>query len=577
MPDFTNLEPDFDGIKDKLHLALQQKPAWAGRLTTQTGTTLVDLIATIGANAQLAILRAKQDAFPETAMSDRALYANADAQGIRISRKLPASVTTKMRYDKPSVSSADMLTIQPFEQFQGAGTYWFTKQAYVLPNGSDVDVTLYQGYIVSQEINGLGTDYQTFVTAESDFSVSDTDVFVFINGTQITVTSEGLWNYKSQKAVQDRTTPEGRLRLLFGTDNYGAKPTASDLVRIVYAVTSGYNGNGVTTIQQRINMVTPVTGVTVKSVTVNPTGGADQPPPNILKTVGATSFGTNASAVTPRQYRALALEFPGVLDCKLFSQRELNPGSVSLMNTIKAVPLGVNGPLDVAAKAAFIDYMQQRSMFTPYIYVVDPQGVVTNVVLRVFCYNWATLSECSAAATSAVTALFAPRSGFLGYNITLSDIVTSVVNSNPGIEYVQVLSPTRDLWVSGEPAPAPSISMAATGGTLSGQVSYAIAVIDGNGETLPTKWASAFATSGIGVATLTWNPYPGATSYKIYGRTDANAGLMATLAANVLTYTDDGSLAVTPGVPKNYTYGVWYNKLGTLQVTADYSTRSSTV
>lgn len=88
---------------------------------------------------------------------------------------------------------------------------------------------------------------------------------------------------------------------------------------------------------------------------------------------------------------------------------------------------------------------------------------------------------------------------------------------------------------------------AQTGGTLiaSLTVSYKITAITAAGESLPS---AAFGTATIAgtstnMVTLTWVKVPGATGYKIYGRTSGTWLLMATLG-DVATWIDTG--AVTP-------------------------------
>ena len=64
---------DFDNLRAQLNAALSTKDAWVGTLTTQTGETLIEFIAAIGALTQVQLLRYHQDSFPYTAMSDEAI------------------------------------------------------------------------------------------------------------------------------------------------------------------------------------------------------------------------------------------------------------------------------------------------------------------------------------------------------------------------------------------------------------------------------------------------------------------------------------------------------------------------
>jgi hypothetical protein len=344
----------------------------------------------------------------------------------------------------------------------------------------------------------------------------------------------------------------------------------------VYAVTSGYDGNSVVTTGQRINPVNSVAGLTTEVISPNPTGGANQPPASILKTVSATSFGTLSAAVTPRQYLATALGYPDIKDVRMYAQREVNTSDVKFMNVIRVVPLfGSANPAPAATKAAFLAYMQERSMFAPVMYIVDPTAVARTISVRLFCYNWATLSACEADARAAITALFTPRAGYLGYNVTISDIIRVAQNSNAGIEYMQVLAPTSDFSVSGEAPAAPSLSSTPGVSTLAQAVNtYMIGVTDPNGIVLPQNVATVQVPAANSYRIdLSWAAYPNALSYQVYGRIGGAIGLLADLPGTQTTYQDAGG-AVGATVPLQSTYPSLYNSLASLTVASAYSTRS---
>lgn len=141
--------------------------------------------------------------------------------------------------------------------------------------------------------------------------------------------------------------------------------------------------------------------------------------------------------------------------------------------------------------------------------------------------EWPTLlTAVSAPANSEAIALFYPNKGPGGYG------------SNDAIQIVSVNLETPT---------GLAVTSAATGGTLvAATYEYQISAIGAQGETLVSNPVQ-IVIAGPQVTnsnTLNWNPVPSATGYKIYGRTSAGIGFMATIGQGTYTFVDTG--AVTP-------------------------------
>lgn len=574
---FSALTPDYEGLRAKLAADLATRDSWRGLIETQTGTTLIDWIASIGAFAQASVLRAKADAFSETAVSSRALYSIADMQGLRLARKLPASITVQITYTQPS-GGASTAVIPAYTQFQAGGTYWFTWDAISIPAGSTSAVQLHQGYVVDQTTSGLGTDFQAFESVEKDFLVSNAHVAVSVDGVPIPiVTNEGLWNYASRPGVVDRTTAEGRLHLLFGNATYGTVPSATSTVRIVYAVTSGADGNSVSTVDQRmVQLNNQVSGLSFV-VTSNPAGGASQTPASTFKVLSSTNFGTMGSAVTKQQYMTVALSYPGVVDAKLFAQRERDTTNLAQMNVVQVSAL-TTSPWNAAQKTAFLAYMQDRTLYTTQLVWKDVTPAPRDLSMRLHCYNWANLTQCQADASAAIQKLFSVRAGYIGYDITVSDIHRAVLASNRGIEYIELFNPVADLKASDLGPPPPTVSLVnATSSALAKDTSYsyALGVQDAYGLRVPAGLTTAYTTALNQKVALAWDPYPGAVTYFVYGRTTTKMIQLAALPATTLTYEDDGVLTSGAPQPTTPVYPMLYNTVNTLEIDTVYSKRTT--
>lgn len=557
------ITPDFDTLQTQLQDDLSNRPSWAGTLPIQTGSTLIDWIASIGAFDQMKMLRYYQDHFPETAMSDRSVLSIASMQGVRIGRKQAPSISVQLSSPMPAA-------IPAFSQFQGAGSYWFTTEAINLAANVDQTITLKQGYVVDHTINGLGLPFQTYITPEANFMVSDTDVYVFLNGTQLQKITTGNWKLRGLPGFVDWTLPEGRMMIQFGNADYGSMPSQTDEVRIVYAVTSGAEANTLATATKLLSL-TGFPGVKT-TVLTNPSGGSDELPLLTYKTVAAPNFGSFGSSITKGQYYSTILQYPGVIDCLTFAQREVDPGNLEWMNLIH-VYLITTTPWNVTEQENFKDWVDGRTMYSTRLVLKEPTPITSDVAVNLYVFNWANPTQCKADAIAAIEQVFALTTGVIGRDITIWDIQQAVANSNKGIDYADIISPNSDLVVSNPPVAAPTL-VVGTGGTLGpANYSYSVGAVMPDGEIVAKNWSTTLVTLANSKVTLTWPSIAGAVSYNVYGRGGllGNYGLLGN--TNALTFEDDGSASVGGAGPRFSTTPVKYNKLGTVTVEARYTLR----
>lgn len=562
--------PDFQDLANQLANVLSNTDTWRDRLTSSTGQTLVELISAIGAYDQYAIESGLQEAFPVSAKNDSSLYAIASMLGVRIARKSPAAISVSMSV------AAGTLVIPPYSQFSGAGSVWFNRTAISLTT-SPATFTLYQGQVIVTTINGLGTDFQAFVSQEQGFTVSNTDVLVSMNNVQIPLLTSGLWNAKGTAGVQDATLPDGRLILLFGNLLYGTKPSVSDVVVITYVQTSGADGNQPVVNGQRLTYLSN-TSVTVVG-TSDPTGGASEPSAILFKSIAAPLFGAFGAAVTKRQYVSTVQGYPGVIDGITFAQREINPGSLKWMNVIKIILLTSSSWTD-AQKQTFIDTVQDNTMYAPRVILEDPQPQTVNLQLRIFCKNTApSLTQVQTDVANAMTSLFLPRPGYLGFDIHLADIISVAEQANTNIDYVILDSPTAPVITSNNPMPAPTVVESSAGGTLVPGTSYVYGVSYSNayGNVIPLNFVSHVLGGGKNRITVSWSAQTGATGYFVWGRTTGfSAGLLASLGSGVFSWVDDGSVTAAPPVLAETTSPIRYATLSpTPTISVEYSKRDS--
>lgn len=582
----SDLTQDFDQFVNQFQNSLTTKSAWEGNLTTQTSTTMVELASAIGTLHQGRIIRASEDAYAETAQSDDAILSIAQMQGIRLTRYLPAGMPVLM-------TSPYTITLPPMTQFSCGGYSFFNRVALELTANVSQQYTLYEGTLIAHVIQGLGTDNQFYICPEDSFTVSDQDTAVYQNGVTLPKSFGNLWNYDGLPAYADMTTFDGRLMVMFGSSGgtsgtFGTIPGVNDTMSIVYAQTKGMDANGA---QLSGQTLTTVGYPTVQGIVQsNPSGGASTKSIVAYKNVASGAFGTYSSAVTKNQYTALVATFPGIVDAVTQAQREIDPGDLRWMNVIRVSAL-TTSPWTQDQIQEFIDYCQKQSMYAVYFLWQDAIPVPRVVDIDVFIYNSADPSTVKLNSTTAITNLFAPRPGILMTDFYEYDLQEAIANANPGlISYVKVNHPTTDMTVTAPESPPITYTLLPGGGTLGEFVySYSIAITtqftddDGNVWTevgLPQNWVFPQVispTNSYGIE-LTWPAVPNAISYTVYGRRvtadGSQLGVLGTvLPTSPLTFTDNGSITPTGGIPTSMDFPIKYNSLESLTINVQYSNR----
>lgn len=575
---FSDLSADPTQFKADLENYLIQSKAWKGNLTTQVGTTLIDAIASLGAFCQQQINNAYENCFQDTAVLDDAIRAIAIMQGLRLTRRLPAAMQVRL-----SVTSSAI--VPAFSQFLCSGYYFFNREVITLEPDEPQTVTLYQGLVQTKLFQGTGTELQFWISEESSFQISDEDVYVLINGQVIEKAYGSLWNYKGMPAYMDGTTMEGRLLIQFGTSQFGSLPSVNDSISIIYCITEGSTGNNYRTANAKVTLqgYSDLEGTALE----NPSGGANQKSALAYKNNTAGSFGTYGSAVTKSQYSAIVNTYPGVVDAFTQAQRERNPADLKLMNVITVTGI-TSSPWSEEQKQDFCEWCQRQSMYSTRFVWIDATPVPRNLNIEIYCYNSAVLSTVEQNAALALQTLFSARPGILMTNIYRSDIITTLRNADSSIAYVIINEPLEDLIVTQPTAPGLIFEITNSGGTLKPYFySYGLSYIDDTGvESEQNSWCHPQVTVNKSKVRLLWRPVPSAKTYKLFGRTGEEIGLLKEISASSVSTTEDGLCyfddtgSITPDQDKFERYRmpeIRYNTLNQLELTVDFADRQQKV
>jgi Baseplate J-like protein len=548
-------------IKNQLIASLASKPTWAPLIDSPFASVLIDAIASIGALDQTQILRGRQEAFRETALSPSSIYAMADTAGVRIQRKTPGYCTATI------TSSNASILLPSYSSFEAGGYYFFTRENIPLPQGIPTSVTLYSGKVINDSPLGIDEDYATYVAPYSGFVVSDVDTAVYVNGVSLNKVYGGVWLLNGQSGFEDRTLPDGSLAICFGNSTSGYRLNSLDSLLIQFVVTGGYADNALNVIGKNVTHIvdSTISGIITTSIS----GGADQPDPLTYKSLNFSNFGTDYCAVTADQHRNLAVSFSGIIDAVVLAQQQINPRAWRSQGTLYIYILG-DASMTPSRITAFQQFMSKYSIYGNDIVVMNSTTVTTDITVTVYCFSWSTPSEVKANVEIAITNMFTPKRGTLDSDVHLTDILSTIAAVN-GVSYSLMASPTNSVIASTVYVDTPSYSLEAGGTLAAGTYSYGIAVDAGRGISTVLNWLTiTIPTNGMSVR-LNWNNVPGVVRYVIYGRTVGTEGIIADSAAN--SFLDTGTLLVGDPPSDINPYGIRYVKLGNLSVDVQYSIR----
>lgn len=561
------IKPDYALIINQFDAVLPQQSAWQDMYYGSTGQAVLRYIASIGQLDQYAIEHAYRENF-RSARLDSSVMGQARLLGVRAPRKTPCSITATL-----SVPAGTVLTVPAYTQMTVSGTLVFNRQAIVFTaTQNSQTVTLYEGTVTSFTLRSDGSQYQQFVSQDTNYSVSDSDVVVAVNNVQVQVVQRPLWLYKATAAVEDSTTPTGQLQLLFGDGTYGSQPQTGDTVVITYVTTSGAGGANASLNAQNVtvNGISQVTGTTTSGLA----GGTDQRPVSYFRQLSPQLFASHDSATRKEEMSAVAASYSGVVDAQVLGQRDIAPADNRYMNLL-AVSLLTQSPFSAYDWDQFTKWFYQRINYPARAYRVDPQAILANVSADVYCQGTASdLNAVKANIIAALTKLFAPRAGIINTNIYISDIINTISGADSTIEYVNLVTPTGPIVSQIVPPTLTLAPVTGSGSLTPGQYSYGVTVVTTQGESLASNFASVIVQSS-GSVQISW-PASSSSSvigYNVYGRSPINSGLLASLPASQLTYTDNGSATPTQAPPTISTSGLFYPSLGTMDIRMWYTSR----
>lgn len=447
----TTIDTDFEQVKQKLITYLQTQDSWKNTLTSSTGTALINIGAFLAAGTLLSIETATQETFPDTARSGRSILNIARSLwGNHLKRKVCASVVVNL-----TNTNTSSVTIPKYSQFIINGYDCFNRSAINLPASSTVSVTLYQGTVTSETFTSAGIVNERFYigSASNAFGISDDDLYCIVNGSEeYTKTTDGLFEAGPIALAEfyENSLPTGEVEIILGDGSYGKLPTTGSTLQFVYVNTLGAKANGLIVVSDVViySSDASITG----SVTEASTAGANELPAEFYKLHGTSlrSAKVRGGGVTRSQLKAIALTYPGVIDCNILGQAETYPNDKAYMNVMTTIILA--NPLFTAPQfAAFAAYMKDRVIANLEFLQVNPTAVNRTIDVSLYCTSKADPNSIKLSVQTALQNLQALRLGSLGRSFYISDIekvIRDAVGDPTLLDYFTLASPTTDTIIN---------------------------------------------------------------------------------------------------------------------------------
>lgn len=449
LSELIHLDPnriEFEDLRQMLLYALAKKENVVGFMDSDTIVFLVDAIAALGTYTQYSIDAAYGEGHLHSARLDTSIRAMVRSLGVRQKRKTPACFTARLV--RPT-GWAQSMTIAPYTKFMVSNTAFFNREAILIhPTDSTVTATLHEGYEVFNQVTGISGSYVRYMSDEDEFTVSDDDVRVLLNGAAIQVAKRPIWTFRVESSspihvVEDFTTSTGRLELRFGNNNFAFAPKTNDILSISYFVTQGSAGRSVVTMNQDVTCKYGEWSITGSGIS-NMMAGSNEVPAETYRAIGPMAFSSQNRAIDSNGYKSIPFEFSGVVDCLAVRQADYAPDDIRYANFIR-VALLLEDAITEQRWKEFEAYMLENGLATAKYLRQDPVPVVTNIEADIHVQNTALPAVVNDRVNAALQELFAPKRGCIGMTIAKSDIIETMTTATPNINYVTLISPRSDL------------------------------------------------------------------------------------------------------------------------------------
>ena len=448
---------NFEDSVNELLTKFSDSLPWANKLKSNVGTVLTDMIAGTTTNNQFYIEFAAREAFLRTAKRYSSVYALSRSLGVRIVRRTSAKTTIEIEN-----TSTSQVFIPAYDSFDIEGRPFYNREGILMEPSETKQAILYEGIIQRKElaVSELDTNFLEVAVGEPGFVISDDDVRVFTRDPAGSLTEwerhEGSLFELNPEDTKffDATTGDGDVSLLFGDGRFGRVPDSDSTLVIIYALTSGTDGNqGMSGLKVNYAKNDFIKGSNIESIF----GGTGIKDKVYYQKYAPYMFNSKKRMVSPSDWHGNIGLYPGVGDLAILSQRDIAPNDPSWQNVVRVCILpensstwgGQNPNPDSAVWRDFIKWARKRIRPNTTIQPWNPSKILTDIRVEVAVYDDVNTQLMKDVLVQVIKDMFKHTPGTLGKRFAVSDLDEDIKydgdNRREGIDYVRVLSPIEDI------------------------------------------------------------------------------------------------------------------------------------
>jgi len=449
---------DFEGFRsdvlDSGGLADTYAPDWTDRSELDLGVALVESFAFMADNLAYYQDRWANEALFPSAVQRRSIIEHCKLIGYELRPAVSARVELTFIASGAGTVPAGTKVLVDTSDGSSPATFELVSDFVSAGAGTTTGVIAYEGSSVDEVIGSSDG------SPDQSFELSSTPLALNPDGSsslEVTVTVgavDQVWTEVDNFLESDFTNQHFRTEIdendtvtvIFGDGVNGAIPSSGvDNISANYRVGGGISGNQIAPdkLTRLVGSFAFVTSVTNPAA---PTGGIDRETIAQAKVNAPLSLKAMNRAVTHDDYKAIALQVPGVLHAFAyrgagsFEERVVIAGGGS-----DPVPAGTWDPYTETGTdliGAVGEYLSARKT-TPVVLYVDPVRVVdVRLIVNTYLYSNTRQSDALRVIDDAITDLFATENQVLGQQVPLSR-VHEVIEGLTGIDYVNVLQMQR--------------------------------------------------------------------------------------------------------------------------------------
>lgn len=304
-------------------------------------------------------------------------------------------------------------------------------------------IRLHQGTIVEETFTATGEVFQQYALSQKNFNVSDIDVEVRVSDDTLSgyntwdAIPDGLWLAGAYDMVyHDSTSGNGEALITFGDGLNGVSPKLGSTIKVRYSITDGAkSNNGLTNLNVSLPSMNNTSGLTVSVIS----NGADEKPASYYRTMAPYIFKARNRGITSSDYKAVSLDYPGIMSASVQSQRNVAPSDLRWMNQIQICLLPSAQNVEYLTNAewdSFLTYMQKRQHAAVRLVGKNPVRQFAEIDVTLALKSQYVVSAVAPQAEQAIKNLFKRQSDTLGRRIAVSDVTRAAMVE--GVDYVVV-------------------------------------------------------------------------------------------------------------------------------------------